>query len=85
MGLLETPGGACKVSALYEPSSETAVFSLSSQLFCKDGKFLMAGETFHWPALKKTLTEVSLKGAKEFYEGQTAKLLEADIRRAGRQ
>ncbi|XP_014373631.1 glutathione hydrolase 5 proenzyme isoform X2 [Alligator sinensis] len=53
------------------------------QLFCKDGKFPMAGETFFWPALKKTLTEVSLKGAKEFYEGQTAKLLEADIRRAG--
>ncbi|XP_006267764.3 glutathione hydrolase 5 proenzyme isoform X1 [Alligator mississippiensis] len=62
---------------------KTKESALCSQLFCKDGKFLMAGETFHWPALKKTLTEVSLKGAKEFYEGQTAKLLEADIRRAG--
>uniref|UniRef100_A0A7M4E138 Glutathione hydrolase 5 proenzyme n=1 Tax=Crocodylus porosus TaxID=8502 RepID=A0A7M4E138_CROPO len=53
------------------------------QLFCKDGEFPKAGETFHWPALKKTLTEVSLKGAKEFYEGEIANLLEADIRRAG--
>ncbi|XP_019362418.1 PREDICTED: gamma-glutamyltransferase 5 [Gavialis gangeticus] len=57
--------------------------SICSQLFCKDGKFPKAGETFHWPALKKTLTEVSLKGAKEFYEGEIANLLEADIRKAG--
>lgn len=45
--------------------------------FCRDGKFYEEGETLRQPDLAKTFERLRDGGAKGFYEGETAKLIEA--------
>ncbi|NXW48328.1 GGT5 hydrolase, partial [Nyctiprogne leucopyga] len=52
-------------------------------LLCDGQRFLKRGDTFRWPALQKTLRAVAENGASAFYEGEIAKALVEDIRKAG--
>ena len=54
-------------------------FADSKRVFQRDGKFYEAGETFIQPDLARTLGRIEKQGAKDFYEGETAKLLAKDM------
>ena len=49
----------------------------SKRNFLRDGAAYKAGETFKQPELAETLARIAKGGAKEFYEGETAKRLAA--------
>ena len=58
-------------------------FPESKRIFLRDGKFYEAGETFAQPELARTLRRIEQQGARDFYEGETAHLLAADMARHG--
>ncbi len=51
----------------------------SKRIFLRDGNPYKEGETFKQPDLAGTLERISNGGAKEFYEGETAQRLAADM------
>src|SRR5665213_1715649 len=51
----------------------------SKRIFLKDGALYDFGEVFKQPDLAATLTRIRDTGAKDFYEGETARLLAADM------
>jgi gamma-glutamyltranspeptidase/glutathione hydrolase len=58
-------------------------FPESKRIFLRDGKPYEAGETFRQPELARTLERIRQQGARDFYEGETARLLAADMERHG--
>jgi len=58
-------------------------FPESKRIFLRDGKPYEAGETFAQPELARTLRRIREQGARDFYEGETARLLAADMERHG--
>ena len=56
-----------------------AGFPESNRIFLKAGKFYQAGETLLQPDLARTLQRIEKFGAKDFYEGDTARLLAKDM------
>jgi gamma-glutamyltranspeptidase/glutathione hydrolase len=54
-------------------------FAESKRIFQKDGKFYEPGELLIQPELAATLGRVEKLGAKDFYEGETARLLAKDM------
>lgn len=52
----------------------------SRKIFLGGGKFYAEGDNFKQPELAATLLRIEKFGAKDFYEGQTAKLIAADMR-----
>lgn len=61
-----------------------AQFPESKRIFLKNGKGPVAeGELFRQPDLAATLSRIKTHGAKDFYEGETARRLIADIKSGG--
>ena len=60
-------------------AEKLAQFPESKRIFLKDGAFYEFGETLKQPELAKTLERIRDLGAKDFYEGETARLLAADM------
>ncbi|MBI3404689.1 MAG: gamma-glutamyltransferase [Acidobacteria bacterium] len=58
-------------------------FSRSHRIFLKDGSFYAPGETLRQPELAETLRRIARGGAAEFYRGQTARDLAAEMSRMG--
>src|ERR1017187_7888154 len=58
-------------------------FPESKRVFLRDGKYYEPGETFVQADLARTLDRIARLGAKDFYEGETASLLAADMQRHG--
>ena len=54
-------------------------FAESKRVFQKDGKFYEPGELLIQPELAATLGRVEKLGSKDFYEGETARLLAKDM------
>ena len=54
-------------------------FADSKRIFLKDGEGLEFGEILKQPELATTLGRIRDQGAKDFYEGETARLLAADM------
>jgi gamma-glutamyltranspeptidase/glutathione hydrolase len=54
-------------------------FPESRRIFLRDGQYYRPGETFHQPDLAKTLQRLQKQGPAEFYTGQTAKLIAAEM------
>lgn len=52
----------------------------SKKIFLNNGKFYEEGDVFRQPELAQTLARMQKFGAKEFYTGQTAKLIAADMK-----
>ena len=50
-------------------------FAESKRIFLKDGAFFEAGELWRQPDLAATLARLQQHGAREFYEGETARLI----------
>jgi gamma-glutamyltranspeptidase/glutathione hydrolase len=53
----------------------------SKKIFLNGGKFYAEGDVLKQPELAQTLSRIQKFGAKEFYEGQTAELIAADMKR----
>lgn len=53
------------------------------RFFRADGSALQPGDTLRQPELAATLARIAERGAREFYEGETADLLVAEMRRGG--
>jgi gamma-glutamyltranspeptidase/glutathione hydrolase len=60
-----------------------ALFPASAALFLPGGKPLEKGATWKNPDLAKTLRRIAEKGPREFYEGETAALTLAEMKRGG--
>ena len=58
-----------------------AKYEDTKKIFLNGGRFYTEGDNFKQPELAQTLTRIQKLGAKEFYEGQTAKLIAADMKR----
>jgi gamma-glutamyltranspeptidase/glutathione hydrolase len=54
-------------------------FPESNRIFLRGGKFYEAGELLVQPELARTLERVEKLGSKDFYEGETARLLAQDM------
>jgi gamma-glutamyltranspeptidase/glutathione hydrolase len=55
----------------------------SKRIFLRDGNPYKIGEVFRQPELAGTLERIASRGAREFYEGETAKRLAADMEAHG--
>jgi len=51
----------------------------SRRIFLRDGQYYRPGELFRQPELAKTLQRLQKQGPTEFYTGQTAKLIAAEM------
>jgi gamma-glutamyltranspeptidase/glutathione hydrolase len=69
--------------SLQGSSSFLGRFPESKRIFLRDGRPYEAGETLVQPELARTLERISRQGANDFYEGETAHLLAADMERNG--
>ncbi len=58
-------------------------FPESKRVFLRDGNPYEAGETFAQPDLARTLRRIEEQGARDFYEGETARVLAADEEKHG--
>ena len=58
-------------------------FPESNRIFLRDGKYYEAGERLVQADLARTLERIRDLGAKDFYEGETARLLAADMQAHG--
>jgi gamma-glutamyltranspeptidase/glutathione hydrolase len=58
-------------------------FPESKRIFLRNGKYYEPGETLVQPELARVLTRIQQQGAKDFYEGETARLLAADMKTHG--
>jgi len=58
-------------------------YSVSARIFLKNGALYQPGETFRQPELAATLRRIAKDGAVEFYRGETAKMLVADMAALG--
>jgi gamma-glutamyltranspeptidase/glutathione hydrolase len=55
-------------------------FADSRRIFLRDGKPYREGETLRQPDLAATLARMQKSGAREFYEGETARMIAADMK-----
>ena len=53
----------------------------SHRIFLRDGKLYREGEILRQPELAATLARIQKKGPREFYEGETARLIAEDMER----
>ncbi|HEV2762458.1 MAG TPA: gamma-glutamyltransferase [Pyrinomonadaceae bacterium] len=58
-------------------------FPDTKRILLKGGRFYNEGERLVQPELAATFARLKLRGAREFYEGRTAQLIAADMRRHG--
>lgn len=64
-------------SGILEPNAE------STRIFLRGGKHYAAGERLVQPELAATLARLQKEGPREFYEGETARLLAAEMKTHG--
>lgn len=57
-----------------------SAYDESKRIFLNGGKFFEEGDVFKQPELAQTLTRLQKFGAKDFYEGATAKLIADDMK-----
>jgi gamma-glutamyltranspeptidase/glutathione hydrolase len=58
-------------------------FPESRRIFLKNGAFHETGELFRQPELARTLARIARYGAKDFYEGETGRILVEESQKAG--
>jgi gamma-glutamyltranspeptidase / glutathione hydrolase len=68
---------------LQEEKAGLERFPVSRRIFLNDGKMLKAGDTLKQPELAATLKRIAKSGAQEFYRGETARMLVADMANSG--
>ncbi len=64
-------------------SQQLARYPETRRIFLRDGRPFETGEIFKQPELAATFERLIKHGPREFYEGKTAELIEASMKRAG--
>ncbi len=64
-------------------SKVVARFHESRRIFQRNGRYFEPGETLVQPELAATLERIAAQGSRDFYEGETARLLAEDMERHG--
>ncbi|MEW6736512.1 MAG: gamma-glutamyltransferase [Acidobacteriota bacterium] len=67
-------------SSLREEEKLLGRYRDSRRIFLNDGKFYQEGELLRQPELAATFARLQKEGAREFYEGETARLIVEDMR-----
>ena len=62
-----------------QSNEHLGAFPESKRIFLRNGKHYEMGETFKQPELAQVLARIAKQGAKDFYEGDTAKRLAAEM------
>jgi gamma-glutamyltranspeptidase / glutathione hydrolase len=71
------------LAEMLKGSSALAKNDDSKRIFLKNGAFYDPGDVLVQPELAQTLTRISKGGADEFYEGETARMLAAQMEKNG--
>jgi gamma-glutamyltranspeptidase/glutathione hydrolase len=66
-------------TSLHDSGKRLGQFAVSKHIFLNDGNFYKAGDTLKQPELAATLRRIAKNGADEFYRGQTARELSAEM------
>ncbi|HKG22082.1 MAG TPA: gamma-glutamyltransferase, partial [Blastocatellia bacterium] len=66
-----------------EKADLIAMHPETRRIFIRDGKYYEEGERFVQPELAATLARMKKDGPREFYEGETARLIAKDMRENG--
>jgi gamma-glutamyltranspeptidase / glutathione hydrolase len=66
-----------------EEKSGLEQFAVSKRIFLHDGQAYKVGDIFRQPELVATLQRIAKNGAADFYRGETARLLVADMQSNG--
>lgn len=70
-----------RLAQLFKSSKENlAKYEDSNRIFLNNGKYFEEGDLFRQPDLAKTLSRIERLGAREFYTGQTAKMIAEDMK-----
>jgi gamma-glutamyltranspeptidase / glutathione hydrolase len=77
------PVSAALARQLAEERGDLQLFSVSSRVFLRDGKYYRAGEILRQPELAATLKRIAKNGPAEFYQGETARMLAKDMAAMG--
>jgi gamma-glutamyltranspeptidase / glutathione hydrolase len=72
-----------QMSSFHYAADLLSQFPDSKRIFLKDGAFYNWNENFQQPELARTLERIALNGAKEFYEGETARILASQMEKNG--
>ncbi|MFN6964016.1 MAG: gamma-glutamyltransferase [Pyrinomonadaceae bacterium] len=59
---------------------DLSLYEDSKRIFLNGGKFFSEGDLFRQPDLARTLQRIESQGAREFYTGQTARMIADDMR-----
>lgn len=70
-------------TSLHDSGKRLGQFERSKHIFLNDGNFYKAGDTLKQPELAATLRRIAKNGADEFYRGQTAHDLSAEMAASG--
>jgi len=68
---------------LQEEKAGLEKFPASRRIFLNDGKMWKAGDTLKQPELAATLKRIAKNGAEDFYGGETARMIAADMEKSG--
>jgi gamma-glutamyltranspeptidase/glutathione hydrolase len=77
------PVNAKMVRELGEERNGLQRFVVSRRIFLRDGKMFKVGEIFKQPELAATLRRIAENGPAEFYRGETAHVIAADMAKFG--
>jgi gamma-glutamyltranspeptidase/glutathione hydrolase len=70
-----------RLAELFKSYKETlSKYPESKRVFLSNGKYFEGGDIFRQPDLAKTLSRVKVNGASDFYRGETARLIAADMK-----
>jgi gamma-glutamyltranspeptidase/glutathione hydrolase len=67
--------------SLYGNRKYLEQYAETKRIYLKDGRFYKEGEVFRQPELAATFSRLQRNGPNEFYEGETARLITADMQR----
>ena len=68
-------------ASLYGNREYLEKYAETKRIYLKDGKFYQEGELFRQPELAATFARLQRFGPNEFYQGETARLIVADMKR----
>jgi gamma-glutamyltranspeptidase/glutathione hydrolase len=71
------------MQSLHANAESLSQFSDSKRIFLKGGSFYDWNEIFRQPDLARTLDRIAHQGAKDFYEGETARMIAREMEKNG--
>jgi gamma-glutamyltranspeptidase/glutathione hydrolase len=77
------PVSHAQMQSLRFSAESLSQFPESKRIFLKDGVFYDWNEILRQPELSRTLERIARQGAKDFYEGETARIIAREMERNG--